>query len=185
MIFTPLDRIICATYFVQLGTAFKNYSIKDLMDGSEYNLKKIIAPKVQGFLLVIVAYLCRWLPGFASFLAKDTGIFDLRKVQLKNLPAYYPFDIETFLAQESDTKQQTLEDALEDLSSEPVRFFKSSKDFISKYKSEELSPVDVAKKLIEAILADKKADNGVHALCKFSEQDIMKQAKGTFLLKRI
>ena len=48
-------------------------------------------------MLKILAWITDWSGFINYFVAKDAGFFHWRKRDLKELPTYYPFDVQTYV----------------------------------------------------------------------------------------
>jgi Asp-tRNA(Asn)/Glu-tRNA(Gln) amidotransferase A subunit family amidase len=141
-----------------------------------YNLNQLKTPVIYGPLLVLVTWLAEWIPGIGRLIGKDSGLFDLRKEDLADeIPTYYPFDLLTFL--QTKTKGQSKESILETLQQQtPERYFRSSRELHEKYKAG-LSPVALCMKIIKEIERDAEDSKGCHAILKYDQDDILRQAR--------
>lgn len=149
------------------------------MQNQAYNIKKAKAPLLSGPLLAIVAWLVEWIPGVAYVLGKDSGLYNLRELDLQEPPTYHPFDVITFQAlKQQDSKFMTFEESIRCLreAAQPQRFFTSSLDLNEAFKSGIISPVDIILQIIELIDEDWSNDKGIHALLKYDKEDMIKQA---------
>ncbi|KAJ3276240.1 hypothetical protein HDV01_005688 [Terramyces sp. JEL0728] len=151
------------------------------MTEPKYDLKPIVAPKLSGWPLVVVANLIEWIPGLAYLLGKDSGLFDLKKIALDEIPSYYPFDQETYLLLTANApKLLSLKDSVKVLHSGYQKTsFQSSQDYVALYTSGKSSPVDLMTKLLGLIELDEAKDVGVKALLKHHRDDIMHQAQAS------
>jgi Asp-tRNA(Asn)/Glu-tRNA(Gln) amidotransferase A subunit family amidase len=141
-----------------------------------YNLNQLKTPVIYGPILVLVTWIAEWIPGVARLIGKDSGLFDLRTEDLSDeVPTYYPFDVLTFL--HSKQKGQAKESVMETLQQKtPERFFRSSLELHQKYKNG-LSPVVICMKIIKEIERDAEEPKGCHAMLKYDQDDIMRQAR--------
>ncbi|KAI8899049.1 Asp-tRNAAsn/Glu-tRNAGln amidotransferase A subunit and related amidase [Globomyces pollinis-pini] len=146
-----------------------------------YFLKPIYVPLLSGWQLTLVSFLCDWVPGVASYLAKDSGLMDLRYIDLDEDPTLYPFDILTHLEyRNSKPKVLSLDESINYLQQRinPSQFSKSS-DFVRKYVNGDITPLDVIHALIKILDEDKERDDGIHAIIKYNRDELIKQAEAS------
>ncbi|RMX62195.1 hypothetical protein KXD40_008637 [Peronospora effusa] len=161
------------------------------MVNSGYDLLDLSSPVLYGKSLEAMAFLSR-LPVFGrilcSHLAKENKILEVRKfaASIPDLPLYYPYLIPT----KSD-KRQLLEGeeplSLEEFSKKGARdknadaTFKhwSIGDYTSRYVSNEVTPLQVAKALLAAVENNQQSEFSLNLFVEKHDEEILAQAKAS------
>ncbi|CAI5737063.1 unnamed protein product [Peronospora destructor] len=156
---------------------------------SGYDLVDLSSPVLYGKPLEALAFISR-LPVFGrilySQLAKDNKILEVRKfaASISDMPLYYPY----LEPKESDKRQLVVEEepvSLEEFSKKGARdkiadaSFKhwSIGDYTSRYASNEVTPLQVAKALLAAVEQNQQSDFSLNLFVEKHDEEILAQAK--------
>ncbi len=144
---------------------------------SEYNLKSVQMPYLSGAALKIFARLLE-SPLKTLFLPKllqDAGITWLSRQNIDDAPTYYPFH---FVDIPADELERFSPENLPVSRPERQRGFQFATvyDYAQAYRSGEITPTDVAHRILDAITASDTAQPPLRAIIASNRDDLLAQA---------
>ena len=146
------------------------------MKGTEvYDLKSVKLPRLAGKSLKVFVKLLDSMAGLLLIpkLIKDAGIAALREIKIDEPPTYYPYWNFEGRPAEGKAELPEIKDSVK-----PSGFtFASSADYVLAYKEGRLSPVEVAERVIKAIVDSNSATPPLRAIIASYKDDVLKQAR--------
>jgi len=149
---------------------------KNLVD-QEYDLKSIKLPYLSGFILRLFVKLIEGPFRNLIFpsLFESSGINQLRRQKIEDDPTYFPLDYSDNLADRSSSVPEK-EWPDKQIPDSPGFRFSSVMDYANAYRQGNLSPEEVASRVLDAMESSNSGQPALNAIIAVNRDDVMEQA---------